>query len=95
MVPRRTQRAHKGALAGVVVSALAAAAERTRLLLDDPAALGAVLKHGAARVFSLTDPVADATERIVDLLRAAWSRCRHHPLPPRSRRGGRQRRGVS
>ncbi len=61
--------AFKEALAERLIAHLAPIAEQTRRWLDDPAAIDAVLREGAARAAAIADPIVDEAERLVGLLK--------------------------
>ncbi len=61
--------AFKEALAERLIAHLAPIAEQTRRWLDDPAAIDAVLRKGAARAAAIADPIVDEAERLVGLLK--------------------------
>ncbi len=61
--------AFKEALAELLISHLSPIAEETRRWLDDPGAIDAVLRDGAARAAEIADPIVDEAERLVGLLK--------------------------
>ena len=61
--------AFKEALAERLIAHLSPIAEETRRWLDDPGAIDAVLRDGAARAAEIADPIVDEAERLVGLLK--------------------------
>ena len=61
--------AFKDALAALMIAKLAPIAAETTRLLDDPAALDAVLRDGAQRAAAIADPIVAEAERLVGFLR--------------------------
>jgi tryptophanyl-tRNA synthetase len=58
----------KAALADRLIEKLRPIAEKTRLLLDDQAALDAILRDGAVRAAAIADPIVAETERLIGFL---------------------------
>jgi tryptophanyl-tRNA synthetase len=58
----------KEALAALLIDQLAPIAAETRLLLDDPGTLDAILHDGAARAAAIADPIVAEAERLVGFL---------------------------
>ena len=61
--------AFKEALAELLIAHLSPIAAETRRWLDDPGAIDAVLRDGAARAAAIADPIVDEAERLVGLLK--------------------------
>jgi tryptophanyl-tRNA synthetase len=61
--------AFKDALAALMIAKLAPIAAETTRLLDDPAALDAILRDGAQRAAAIADPIVAEAERLVGFLR--------------------------
>ncbi len=61
--------AFKEALAALIVDKLAPIADETRRLLDEPAAIDAVLRDGAEQAAAIADPIVAEAERLVGFLR--------------------------
>ncbi len=61
--------AFKGALADLLVAHLSPIAAETRRLLQDRAALDAVLREGAQKAAAIAEPIVDEAERLVGFLK--------------------------
>ena len=61
--------AFKEALAERLIAHLSPIAAETRRWLDDPGAIDAVLRDGAARAAEIADPIVEEAERLVGLLK--------------------------
>ena len=59
----------KGALADLLVAHLSPIAAETRRLLQDRAALDAVLREGARKAAAIAEPIVDEAERLVGFLK--------------------------
>ena len=59
----------KGALADLLVARLSPIAAETRRLLQDRAALDAVLREGARKAAAIAEPIVDEAERLVGFLK--------------------------
>jgi tryptophanyl-tRNA synthetase len=63
--------AFKDALAERVVAVLGPIRDETRRLLDDTAALDAILREGAGRASAIADPIVDEAERLMGFIKPA------------------------
>ena len=59
----------KTALADQLIAALGPIRTETQRLLNDPAALDAILRDGAERARAIADPIVDEAERLVGFLK--------------------------